>query len=88
MSWMTRGGSSSALGQSLQLSALSEFAQCAAAHTRGEPRSAVSGDSFADLGGGCQLANTKGPRACKAGRGVRKKGPPDEGGARRSEGFG
>src|ERR1700727_2703574 len=86
MSWMTRGGSSSALGQSLLRYPLSELARLRAAPTTKDATPAAPYDCFVDGRGGQTSGDTKGDYACWVGRA--RKRPPDEGGVCPSKGFG
>jgi hypothetical protein len=90
MSWMTRGGSSSVLGQSQLHFPLNELAQLArggVASTGHEAQIATRCDRDGDGRGGPQSGNTtNGAGAGRMGKAVGK--PPDEGGLYPSEGFG
>jgi hypothetical protein len=86
MSWMTKGGSSSASGQSLLRFPLNEPARRKLASTIQEAATATRCDCVVDSPCDPQPGNTtKGADTCWTGR-VGK--PPDEGGVYPSEGFG
>jgi hypothetical protein len=85
MSWMTKEGSSSALGRWPLHFRLSELARCGVACPPYE------GTTFTRCGfvieDQCSSGSTtKGADICRAGKAVGE--PPDEGGIYRSEGFG
>jgi hypothetical protein len=87
MSWMTKEGSSSALGQSPLRFPLNELERSGVALTTHEATTAACCDCLADGRYGQQSgATTKGADPCWTGKAVGKS--PDEGGVHPSEGFG
>jgi hypothetical protein len=86
MSWMTKGGSSSALGQSPLRFPLNELAQRHVASTARDAIATRLGCGVDDRCGSPASHTTKGADTCGTGRAAGT--PPDEGGFYRSEGFG
>ena len=86
MSWMIKGGSSSALGQSPLRFPLNELAQRGVASTTHEATATRWGCGVDGRCGSPPSNTTKGVDPCWTGKAVGTL--PDEGGLYRSEGFG